>query len=109
VSRPLVASLATLFLFLPYGTAAHDIPNDVTVQAFVKPDGQRLHLLVRVPLRAMRDISFPERGRGYLDLTRVNEVLPDAATLWISDFIELYEGDARLPKPQMVAARVSLP
>jgi hypothetical protein len=109
MSRPLVASLATLFLFLPYGTAAHDIPNDVTVQAFVKPDGQRLHLLVRVPLRAMRDISFPERGRGYRDLTRVNEVLPDAATLWISDFIELYEGDARLPKPQVVAARVSLP
>jgi len=109
MSRTLVASLATLFLFLPYGTAAHDIPNDVTVQAFVKPEGQRLHLLVRVPLRAMRDISFPERGPGYLDLARVNEVLPDAATLWISNFIELYEGDAPLPRPQVVATRVSLP
>jgi hypothetical protein len=107
--RTLVASLAVIFLFLPYGMSAHDIPNDVTVHAFVKPEGQQLHLLVRVPLKAMRDISFPERGPGYLDLARVNEVLPGAATLWISDFIEIYEGDARLPKPQVVAARVSLP
>jgi len=107
--RNFLALLATLFLFLTYGAAAHDIPNDVTVQAFVKPDSQRLHLLVRVPLRAMRDISFPERGPGYLDLSRVNDVLPDAATLWISDFIEVYEGDSRLPKPQVIVARVSLP
>jgi len=107
--RSLIVLLAVVFLLLPYGTDAHDIPNDVTVQMFVKPDGQRLHLLVRVPLRAMRDISFPERGPGYLDLSRTTGLLPDAATLWISDFIEIYEGDARLPKPQVVSTRVSLP
>jgi hypothetical protein len=106
--RIFIALMAAFLLFLPYGTAAHDIPNDVTVQAFVKPDGYRLHLLVRVPLRAMRDISFPERGPGYLDFSRVDDVLPGAATLWLSDFIEVYEGDMRLPKPQVVAARVSL-
>jgi len=88
---------------------AHDIPNDVTVQAFVKPEGAHLRLLVRVPLRAMRDISFPERSSGYLDLKRASELLPSAATLWISDFIEIYEGDAPLPKPQVIATRISLP
>src|SRR5438046_4558215 len=106
--RILVAILAALYLFFPCGAVTHDIPNDVVVQAFVKPQGDRLHLLVRVPLKAMRDINFPERGPGYLDLARVNEVLPGAATLWIADFIELFENDSRLSKPQIVATRISL-
>lgn len=106
--RLFIVLLAALFFSLPYRAAAHDIPNDVTVQAFVKPQGDRLHLLVRVPLKAMRDIEFPERGPGYLDLARADALLPDAATLWISDFIEVYEGETRLPKPQVVATRVSL-
>jgi hypothetical protein len=101
----LVASL----LLLPWRAPAHDIPNDVTVQAFVKPEGAHLHLLVRVPLKAMRDVNFPERGSGYLDLARASEVLPEAATVWIADFIELYEYDIRLSKPQTVATRISLP
>ena len=107
--RILVAILAALYLFFPCTVAAHDIPNDVIVQAFVKPQGDRLHLLVRVPLKAMRDINFPERGPGYLDLARVNDVLPGAATLWIADFIELYENNTRLAKPRIVATRISLP
>ncbi|MEO8127865.1 MAG: HupE/UreJ family protein [Bryobacteraceae bacterium] len=87
---------------------AHDIPSDVTVQAFVKPAGARLQLLVRVPLRAMRDMLVPELPGGYLDLEKTAPLLPDAATLWISDFIELYEGGRRLPKPRIVATQVSL-
>ena len=102
---PLAASL----LLLPWRALAHDIPNDVTVQAFVKPEGAHLHLLVHVPLKAMRDVNFPERGPGYLDLARAGAMLPDAATLWIADFIELYEDDTRLSKPQIVATRISLP
>ena len=109
MTRILVAILAVLFLFWPCAAVAHDIPNDVTVQAFVKPQGSRLDLLVRVPLKAMRDISFPERGPGYLDLAQVGPVLPGAATLWISGFIEVYENDTRLSKSQVVATRVSLP
>jgi len=104
----LAASLAvTALIFLPRAFA-HEIPNDVTVQAFVKPQGDRLHLLVRVPLKAMRDIVFPERANGYLDLQRTAPLLPDASILWISDFIELYEGDTRLPKPKVMATRISL-
>jgi hypothetical protein len=100
------ASLAAMMLS-PHAVA-HDIPNDVTVQAFLKPSGDRAHLLVRVPLKAMRDIVFPERGPGYLDLERVAPLLPDATVLWISDFIDLYEGDSRLPKPKVVATQISL-
>ncbi|HYT22026.1 MAG TPA: HupE/UreJ family protein [Candidatus Polarisedimenticolia bacterium] len=109
MARIFIAFLAALYLFFPSSVAAHDIPNDVVVQAFVKPQGDRLQLLIRVPLKAMRDINFPERGPGYLDLARVNDVLPGAATLWIAGFIELYENDTRLSKPRIVASRVSLP
>src|SRR5437879_1817143 len=109
MARIFIAFLAALFLFFPSSVVAHDIPNDVVVQAFVKPQGDRLQLLIRVPLKAMRHINFPERGPGYLDLARVHDVLPGAATLWIADFIELYENDTRLSKPRIVASRVSLP
>jgi hypothetical protein len=98
-----------LFAFSQPRAIAHDIPNDVVVQSFLRPSGSRLDLLVRVPLKALRDISFPERPPGYLDLARVDAILPDAATLWLSDFIELYEGDRRLPKPRVVETRISLP
>jgi hypothetical protein len=96
-----------LFGLVPVASP-HDIPNDVTVQAFVKPDGKLLHLIVRVPLKAIRDINFPERAQGYLDLARVDALLPDAAVMWISDFIEVQEGDARLTKPRVVDTRIAL-
>ena len=88
---------------------AHEIPNEVTVRTFLKPDGPRLILLVRAPLNAMRDMDVPRRGPGYLDLARVDPVIRDAATLWIGDFVRVYENDRALGKPEVLAARVSLP
>ncbi|MGD0434930.1 MAG: HupE/UreJ family protein [Bryobacteraceae bacterium] len=101
----IISALAALSMAPAFG---HEIPNDVTVQALLKPDGNRLHLLVRVPLKAMRDIQFPERPPGYLDLDRVDAILPDAANLWIAGFIKVYEGDRLLPQPGLVATRLSL-
>jgi HupE / UreJ protein len=103
-----MARTIPLLLWVALPVAAHDIPNDVTVQAFVKPERDHLYLLVRVPLKAIRDINFPDRGQGYLDLTRVDALLPDAAVVWISDFIELYEGDARLARPRIMETRLAL-
>lgn len=100
---------AVTFLVLPCAATAHDIPNDVMVQMFLKPEGQHLHILVRVPLKAMRDIIFPQRGPGYLDIERTAPLLPGAAKLWIAGFFEVYEGDAVLPNPQVMATRISLP
>jgi len=97
-----------LFALILTRILAHDIPADVTVHAFIKPADTRLQLLVRVPLRAMRDMMVPELPGGYLDLEKVAPLLPDAATLWISDFVEVYEGGRRLPKPRVLATQVSL-
>jgi hypothetical protein len=97
-----------LWLISPVLSFAHDIPADITIQAFIKPEGQTLHYLVRVPMKAMRDIEFPKRGPGFLDMARADEYLHDAAEQWISNFTEIDENDAPLPKPRIVEARASL-
>ena len=109
-----IRPLAFLLLFAFSGLLAtplfaHDIPNDVNVQMFVKPQGERLNVLIRVPLKAMRDFDFPERAGGFLDLSQMDAMLNQAATLWISDPIEIYEGDSKLPPPSVRATRISLP
>ena len=107
-SRTVPLFATALFLALPNASSAHDIPNDVTVQMFVKPAGGRLCVLVRAPLKAMRDMDFPKRGPGYLDLARTDPLLTDAATLWLANFIDIYEGDRKLPSPRVTATLVSL-
>jgi hypothetical protein len=92
--------------------SAHDIPTDVTIQSFVKPEGRRLRVLVEVPLAAMRDLDYPRRGPatlGLLDLARADATLRDAATLWIADFLDVYENETKLPYPTVAAVRASLP
>ena len=101
--------LAAFAVGLPSRAAAHDIPFDITLQVFVRPEGRQLRLLVRVPMSGMRDVEIPRRGPGFLDLARVEASLRDATTMWLTEAIELYEEDRRLPAPQIVAARVSLP
>jgi hypothetical protein len=88
--------------------AAHEIPKDVSVQLFLRPAGGKLQLLARIPLASVRDLEFPEQGGGYLDLGKLAPQLRGLAKLWIADFIELWEGDARLLNPAIAAARISL-
>ena len=107
VARRHFVALALVAL-APGSAFAHDVPNDVTVLAFVKPEEQRLRLLVRVPLEAMRDIEFPQRGPGYLDLTRAEPWLRDAASMWIAENVELYEDETRLRSPRLVAVLASV-
>jgi hypothetical protein len=108
--RPFRSWLLLAACFLDHsGTAsAHDIPADATVQVFIKPAGQRLQLLVRVPLKTIRDLEFPERADGYLDIEKLSPQLPDAAKVWIADFVAIQEGDARLPNPRIAATQLSL-
>lgn len=91
------------------GTTAHDIPRDVTVQAFVRPDGRRLTFLVRVPLEAMRDIEFPTVGQGFLDIEAARPLLRDAAMLWLADYVSFFEAGRELDAPGLIAVRITLP
>ena len=102
-------SLALLVLLSgPGAAAAHDIPADVAVHSFVKPSGDILRLLVRVPLGAMRDVDFPELPGGYLDIQKLAPQLPGIANLWIANFVTIREGDTVLSSPRVVATQISI-
>ena len=75
---------------------------------FVKPEGQRLHVLVRVQMASINDIDWPlRRPTGYLDLGRVEPFLRDASTMWIADYMDVYEGGTKLAYPTLTSVRLS--
>jgi len=105
-----VAALVAILLFgIPSQPSGHEIPNDVTVRMFVKPEGRVLRVLVRVPLDAMRDFNFPVRGPGYLEIAAAGPMLRDAAIMWVADYLEFYEEGTALGRPEVPVVRVSLP
>ena len=90
-------------------TTAHEVPNEVTVFGFVRPEGNTLRLLIRAPLKSMRDIDIPLQPSGYLDFTKMEPAERHAAQIWIRDFVHLYENGTELPLATIVATRTSLP
>lgn len=96
-----------LGVVLAHVAFAHDVPDAVRVQAFVKPEGTTLRFVARVPMKALRDVEVPRRSDGMLDFTRIDAALRDAATLWLGNEIALYEDGTRLPPPRVVDVRVS--
>ncbi|MBW3534899.1 MAG: HupE/UreJ family protein [Gemmatimonadetes bacterium] len=102
--------LLAILLLLPSAAAAHEIPATVTVRLMVRPDGDRLRLLVRVPVAALRDLDLPVRGAGgYLALPEAIPRLRDGARLWLVDYVEVLEGERVVGAPEITALRVSLP
>ena len=90
------------------GAWAHDIPSDVKLLVFVKPQTQQLTLLVRVPMAALREIDVPLRPGGSIDLARAEPALQEAVGVWLLDNLALYEEGRRLPRPAIVQTRISL-
>ncbi len=86
---------------------AHDIPDEIILHGFVKPEGDRLHFLVRVPLAMLLSMNLPKRGPGFLDLAQIDERLQASAAATARE-IELYENGVRLT-PSRAAARISEP
>ncbi len=106
--RALAALAVALFVF-GGTTAAHDVPDDITVQLFLRPEAGRVSLLLRVPLSAMRDVDVPTRGAGYVDLARVEPALRHAATVWLLQAIDLLEDGRSLGPGVISSVRLSLP
>src|ERR1051325_997264 len=106
-------SVALALVLLSLSTAtlavAHEIPADVTIQAFLKPDGPRVQLLVRVPLEAMRDLNVPLTTSKTVELRKLRPLLAEGAVVWVGQNVDLFENDAPLPAPSLLDLRVSLP
>ena len=106
----LAGVLALVFaLYSPSRLDAHEIPTDVLIQILVKPEGDRMRVLVRVPVASMQDIDFPQRGPGYLNIPEADSALRQAASVWVADNLEMFEDDIRLEGQQLVAVRASIP
>jgi hypothetical protein len=104
ISCALMAALAVL----AFRAAAHEVPADARINAFLRPEGKTLELLLRTPLAAMQDIDVPRRGPGYLDLSRAEPALRHAAQIWLIDNVTMFENDSLLPAPRLTHIRVSL-
>ena len=92
------------------GPRAHEIPSEIKIHMFFKPEGQTLRLLVRAPLEAMTDIDWPLIGiEGVLDVSKADTFLHDASTLWLGDNLHVTENGAALPYPTVAAVRASMP
>jgi hypothetical protein len=89
--------------------AAHDIPASVSVHGFVRPEGQTLRVLLRVPLTSMRDFNFPVRDGALLDLVRVRPMAREAAATWLASSLVVFEEDRALGQPVIAGIRISLP
>jgi hypothetical protein len=109
IRRTAVLVVALVLLLPTWGGEAHEIPNDVTVQAFVRPEGNVIRSIVRVPLMSMRDFNWVVRDPGYLDIPAATAMGQDAAVLWISNFVTMYEGGESLGFPEAVASRIAIP
>lgn len=80
---PLVSSVAT----------AHDIPNQIRLQGFVKPEGNTLHFVVRVPLVMLLNLDLPKQGRGFLALEHLDDALDRAAAATAREIVLYQDGE----------------
>jgi hypothetical protein len=110
---PALAVVAGLVLPLLIGSLAiapaqgHDLPDEIPVRMFAKPEGDRLHVITRVPLALLEGMALTKRGPGFLDLPRLGDGLERSAVAVARTFV-LFEDGARLT-PEKAAWRISQP
>jgi hypothetical protein len=107
LGRIVFATLLFGLLLLPGHAAAHDIPDQILLSGFLKPEGDRLHLVVRIPLVMFLNMNFPKRGTGFLALDQIEQPLTKAAAA-IAREILIYENNSLL-KLAGANARISRP
>src|SRR5271157_5703664 len=90
---------ASLFLALVLSSsllAAHDLPANTIMNAFVKIEPKQAHLVVRIPLDLLRGFSFPLKGDQY-DLTAAGPETKRALAVLGEGFILLENGVRLVP------------
>ena len=108
----ILKNLSALVILVAFGVfpasgRAHDIPNQILVEGFVKPQGDRLHFVARIPLVMLLNMNLPKRGPGYLDLAHIDKRLQASADATARG-IQLFENQTRLI-PIIAETRVSQP
>ncbi|MBC7983070.1 MAG: HupE/UreJ family protein [Candidatus Obscuribacterales bacterium] len=109
--RVLLASAVTYFLYcvLAPPSLAHDLPGKVSLLVFVKPQDNQLLVLTRVPMEAFTEVQFPVQGPGYLDFSRADSALNDAAQMYITQGMHFFADGKAIAPGQVLKTRVALP
>ena len=102
----LAVALAALSLHAPL--SAHDIPDEIVLQTYVRPQQNALQVLLRIPLLAIADANLPKDGIGYLAMRYLDPALREAANQ-VSNGIVFLEDEERLTRFDIVNAKISLP
>ncbi len=101
---------SALLIVLLCGAAAsaHEVPDHVQVTVFLKPDGGRMRMLVRMPANALIDFTLPTLAQSnWIDLNQADETATSAAQVWIADMLSVFENGQAVPTPQVTAVRIS--
>jgi hypothetical protein len=106
ISRTLGAAL--LILTIQGALGAHDIPDEIVLQTYLKPEQSQLKVLLRIPLIALNDANLPKDGTGYLALPYIDPAIVEA-TNQIANGLVFMEGDERLTAYTLANGRISLP
>jgi hypothetical protein len=86
---------------------AHDLPGELLITGFIQPEGERLALLLRIPLALFEGVGLPKRGPGYLDLAHIEEAL-DRSALAVARAFVLHEDGERIA-PERARVQVAQP
>jgi len=104
----LIASLALLLVLACSLLAAHDLPVNTIMNAFVKIEPQQAHLVVRVPLDLLRGAPFPVNARTQqYDVAGSGPATQITLRLLADGFIVLEDGVRLVPSSS--TGRLSLP
>jgi HupE / UreJ protein len=87
---------------------AHDIPASATLQGWVHPQAESIDMVVRIPLRALRDVDYPQRGPGYLDMPKARSAVEEGVLRWLPQAFELRIDGKAVAPPSLQGWRASL-
>lgn len=107
LAHALLVLAACLSLFSTPAVRAHDVPAEFRAHVFVKPEAERLQVLVRIPLSLLLNIDLPKKGPGYIDLAQA-EAGMQRATRAVDNMLVLHEDRRRLTS-SVSKSRISLP
>lgn len=105
----IILALSILIPAISTSVKAHDIPASVTVHMYVKPEGDTLKLLLRVPLESMSEIVYPTFGPGYLDFERTDPDLLGAAHVYLTEELQVFEEGELIEDKMITAYRATSP
>ena len=104
---PLLLLACLILAALGRPVPAHDLPGELLITGYIKPEGERLALLLRVPLALFEGVGLPKRGPGYLDLASIEEGL-DRSALAVARAFVLHEDGERIA-PERALVQVAMP